>query len=99
MVNSFQIEFKKSNSILNLGRYIEYRDIAIQIKSGNYDSALCSSELGASSMYDDLKNCFADNDCKDEFENKVHDVAPEILGKAPIEFNYKDIVSGIRSCE
>lgn len=94
------MEFKKSNSMLNLGRYIEYRNIATQIKSGNYDSALCSSELGASSMYDDLKTCLADNNCKDgEFENKVRGVAPETLDKTPLEFNYRDIESGIRSCE
>ncbi len=85
--------------MLNLGRYIEYKDIAIQIKSGNYDSALCSSELGASSMYDDLKTCFADNECKDDkFENKVRDVAPEILNKVPLEFNYRGIKGGVRSC-
>ena len=74
-------------------------DIAIQIQLGNYGRALCSSELGASSMYDDLKTCFADNDCKNEFGNKVRDVAPEILSKVPLEFNYRAIKHGIRSCE
>ena len=50
-------------------------------------------------MYDDLKSCFSDNDCKDEFAKKVRDVAPEILDEAPLEFSYSDIKDGIRSCE
>ena len=85
--------------MLNLGRYVEYRYIAAQIKSENYSRAICSSELGASSMYDDLKTCFVDNDCNGEFEKKVRDVAPEIFGEAPLEFKYRDKINGIRSCE
>ena len=99
MLNSSSVEFKKINSKVNLGRYIEYRDIALQIKSESYDSATCAAELGASSMYDDLKSCFANNNCEGEFAKKVQNVAPEVLGEAPLVFVYRDIKNGIKSCE
>ena len=99
MLNSLKIEFKKSLSMLNLGRYVQYRDIVTQIKSGNYSRAMCSSELGASLMYDELKTCFIDNNCNGEFEKKVRDVAPEVFGEAPLEFKYRDEENGVRSCK
>lgn len=91
-------EFKKVNAPVVLGHYTIYRDIAVNIKESEYAQAKCSAELGASSMFDDLKACLADHGCKDVIEEKVRKSAPEVLGEAPMEFVYWKSEGKIRSC-
>lgn len=99
MLSGLSQEFNRSNASLNLGRYTEYRDIALDIKASKYEIATCSAELGASAMYDDLKSCLANQGCKDAVEPKLREVAPEVLGEAPLRFTYLKGKDGIRLCK
>jgi hypothetical protein len=78
---------------------MEYRDIALNIKAGRYDSAKCAAELGASAMYDDLKSCLANQDCRAAVEQEMRKAAPEVLGEAPLKFTYLKSKDRVRSCE
>lgn len=99
MMKSLSSEFSKSNARVNLGRYAEYRDIVIYINDREFDKAMCSAQLGASAMYDDLKSCLSNLDCKAALEQEVRNVAPEMLGDAQLKFKYLEIKDGIRTCE
>lgn len=99
MLSSISNEFKQANAHVNLGRYMEYRDIALDIKAGRYDSAKCAAELGASATYDDLKSCLASQDCRAAVEQEIHKAAPEVLGESPLKFTYLKSKDRVRSCE
>jgi len=98
ILNSLEVDFNKSNASVNLGRYVEYRDIALAIKAEKLDRAICISELGASSMYDDLKSCLANQNCSVALKGKIHEAAPEILDEAPLKFNYIKRGDKMRLC-
>ena len=98
MLNSLEANFNKSNASVNLGRYVEYRDIAVAIKAEDFDRAICISELGASSMYDDLKSCLASQNCSIALKEKIREAAPEVLDEAPLKFNYIESKNNMRSC-
>ena len=78
---------------------MDYRDLALAIKTGKYDYAVCDAELGASGRLDYLKACLADHDCRSSVEQHLRKVAPEVLGEAPLKFTYIASKNGIRSCE
>jgi hypothetical protein len=99
MLDEFERDFALSNANVNLGRYVEYRDVALSIKSGNHSRALCISRLGASAMYDDLQTCLQSKDCGSNLEREIRDAAPEILGAHPLGFAYIGSVDGIRTCD
>ena len=99
MLSALLEQLNRTNASLTLGRYTEYRDIALNIKAAKYDNAKCSAELGASAMYDDLKFCLADQRCKVSVEQKIREAAPEVLGEAPLKFTYLKSKDGIKSCE
>lgn len=99
MLHALSEQFNQTNASLNLGRYTEYRDIALAIRMGKYDNAKCSAELGASAMYDDLKSCLANPNCRAVIERETRKVAPEVLGEAPLKFTYLRSKDGIRSCK
>lgn len=99
MLSSLSKEFNRTNANVNLGRYTEYRDIALVIKASRYDKAKCSVELGASAMYDDLKSCLTNQNCRGAIEQKMRAAAPEILGEAPLKFTYIKSKDGVKSCE
>ena len=99
MLSSFSKEFKQADAEAILGRYDEYKYIALGIKEGKYNKAKCAAELGASAMYDDLKSCVTDQDCRVVIEQKLHEVAPEVFGDAPLKFSYINSKDGIKSCE
>jgi hypothetical protein len=98
MLDVVERDFIRSNAAVNLGRYVEYRDIALSVKSGNYGKALCISSLGASAMYDDLQACIASQECAINLESQIRNAAPEVLGEAPLEYEYYEINNGVRSC-
>jgi len=89
---------EKADAQVALGRYTIYRDMAKDIKTGRYERAQCSARLGASSMYDNVKTCLAKSECRDSIEKKAHEVAPELLGEVPLEFEYLESKNGIRHC-
>lgn len=99
MLRSLSKEFNKENAIVNLGRYTEYRDIALDIKANHYDKAKCSAELGASAMYDDLKSCLANQDCRAAIEKRTREIAPEVLGESPLKFTYLKSKDRVKTCE
>ena len=78
----FFTEIKKGNARVVLGHYTIYRDIAANIKERKYDEAKYSAELVAGAMFDSLKECLADHECRDVIEKEVRKNAPEILGEA-----------------
>lgn len=85
--------------LVDLGRFnVEYRDIAVAIKAGRYESAKCAADLGASAMYDDLKSCLANQDCKAAAGHEIQKAAPEVLGEAPLKFTYLKSKDRVRSC-
>lgn len=99
MLSSFSEQFNRANATVNLGRYSEYRDIAVDIQERRYEDAKCFAELGASAMYDDLKSCLASKDCGEAVKQKIHEVAPEVLGETPLKFSYIKSKNGIKSCK
>ncbi|MHB8624413.1 MAG: hypothetical protein ACYC9J_15265 [Sulfuricaulis sp.] len=96
MLSAFTREYTNAQSGDDLGSYINYRYIALAIKARQYENALCNAELNASNRYDDLKACMADEACKTAIEEEVQKLAPEVLGKAPLQFTYIPRKDGIR---
>lgn len=92
-------EFEKANASIMLSHYVQFRDFAKSIKTGELDNARCSAELGASSNLDDVKACLANDDCKAAIEKEVPQMAPEIISGSPLGFDYKKRVNGVRRCE
>jgi len=84
---------------ITLGRYVEDRQIVLDIKGGNAGKAKCMAELFASNMYDDLKSCLGKQNCRSAMEQKIHQFAPEVLGEVAMPFTYIESKNGIRSCE
>ena len=101
MNRSFRNELWKSNTELNLGRYVEYRDISLDIKAGKYDYAKCPADLGASELYEKLQSCLKSQECKLTLDKlDARKIAPELFDKTPAGFKYYAInKEGIRSCE
>ena len=101
MNRSFRNELWKSNAELNLGRYVEYRDISLDIKAGKYDYANCPADLGASELYEKLQSCLKSQECKLTLDKlDARKIAPELFDKTPTGFKYYAInKEGIRSCE
>jgi len=99
MFSTFAIQDRRTSGAVDLGLYLEYRDIALDILAKEDDKALCAAQLGASGRYDDLKACLASQDCRIAIEQRVRERAPEVLGEAPLKFTYIAAKDGIRSCE
>ena len=99
MLSAFAREYEKSQAVVNMGLYADYRYIALAIKAKQYEYALCNAQLGASSRYDDLKECLASQDCKLTVEEDLRRDAPEVLGQAPLGFTYIKSKDGIKSCD
>lgn len=99
MLKAFAIEVKKANAEVSLGLYMDHRYTALAIKEKRYENALCAAQLGASTRYDDLKACLANEDCRPTIEQELRKDAPEVLGEAPLKFTYIAAKDGIRSCE
>ena len=98
MLNALAAEDNRASAAVDLGLYLEYRDLARDIVAKQYDRALCAAQLGASGRYDDLKACLAAQGCRGAVEQRVQQRAPEILGAAPLNFEYISAKDGIRSC-
>ena len=93
-------EFERANAEVNLGRYMEYRDIIVSVNDKEYGKAKCYAQLGASAMYDDLKSCVAEADCGNSIMRKINDNAPEILDDGTLNFTYLERnKNGIRLCK
>lgn len=99
MIESFSKEFKRAEVETDLGRYSEYKYMILNIYDKKFDTVKCAAELGASAMYDDLKSCIAEQDCRGAIEKKLHETAPEVLGEIPLKFSYVKSKNGIKSCE
>lgn len=91
-------EGKNAEAEIALGQYTIYRDLAKHIRANQLSDALCSVSIGASSSLDDIKACLADGNCAQLISGKVAEVAPEIVEKAPLPFEYLKSKNGIRSC-
>jgi len=98
-LNAFATQERTANGAVDLGLYLDYRDIALAITGKQYDRALCAAQLGASGRLDDVKACLAIRDCRIVLEQRVRQSAPEITDGAPLPFRYIAARDGIRSCE
>jgi hypothetical protein len=92
-------EFEKANAEIMLSHYVQFRDFAKSVKTGNLDNAKCSAELGASSNLDAIRTCLKNNYCKAAIEKEVSQQAPEIISGSPLAFDYKPADGAIRRCE
>lgn len=99
MSHAFAREERTANGAVDLGLYLDYRDIAGAISGKQYDRALCAAQLGASGRFDDVKACLAVQDCRIAIEQRVRQSAPEVTGAAPLPFGYIADKGGFRSCE
>jgi len=82
-----------------LGHYATYRDIALDISAGRVGKAKCNANLGASAMFDGVKDCLLEESCKARLQQFVLQSAPEISGGAPIPFEYIATKDGRKSCD
>jgi hypothetical protein len=82
-----------------LGNYTTYRNIALAVRAGDDETALCYAELNASLMYDSLSACVANGLCGGDIEKGIRKIAPEILGDAPLTFKYIKNSAGGRRCD
>jgi hypothetical protein len=92
-------EVKNANAEIELGNYTIYRDIASDINLRKYAAAKCLADLSASSMFDDVKACAANQECKKTLETKIRANAPEVFGEATLKFIYLKSKDGIKSCQ
>lgn len=98
-MKNFFDEAEKADAHVLLGHYTGYRDIAINIKKANIAEAGCLAELSASAMFDSLRVCIADLDCRSGIEKKARETAPELLGESPLPFGYISSKEGIKTCK
>jgi len=98
-LRSFVKQYKASEIRVDYGRYIDYRNIAMNIEKKKYDYAKCSADLSASSLYDELTECLSDQECSKLIDkDKEYKVAPELFDKKPLGFKYYADKNGIRTC-
>jgi len=98
MLHLLALDFDKTNASVNLGRYVEYRDIAAAIKAGDLSRAICISELGENAMYNDIKSCLANQGCSIVIKENIREAAPEILDQTPLKFDHIKRKGNIISC-
>jgi len=94
VLGELAIETDKADAQVGLGLYTSYRNIALNIKASDYDDAICLAELMASSIYDDLRECWSNELCRPAIEEKVHQEVQEITGKVPLKINYRKTRNG-----
>lgn len=83
-LSHFRQDFESAMGHASLGHYRAYRDITLGITAGNYENAGCRAEMLASAMLDSIKECSTRVGCKEAIEKKAREVAPEVLGEAPV---------------
>lgn len=81
-----------------LGHYSIYRDISAEIGSAKFDKAKCNADLGASAMFDGVKGCLSDANCRAGLQQMALTIAPEILGDGTIPFDYVSTKNGRKEC-
>lgn len=92
-------EVEKADAEVVLGHYTIYRDIAKALRMAKHDDALCSAELAASSMFDDVKECMTKQECANAITKTSERSAPEVLTQSkPVDFHYLPSQDGIRRC-
>lgn len=91
-------KFNEANMPVILSHYKSYRNIARAIELQNHDMAKCHAQLGASVMFDALRACVDDINCKNIIEKRIREDAPEVEGKLPMGFEYMQTKKGIKSC-
>jgi len=84
---------------ITLGHYTTYRDIALDIDAGRIGTAKCNAELGASAMFDGVKDCMLEEICKTRLQQLVLQNAPEISGGSIIPFVYAATKDGRKNCD
>jgi hypothetical protein len=92
-------EVEKADAHLLIGHYTGYRDIALDLIGGNSEKAKCLAELSASAMFDSLKTCVGNAECLNAIERNLRVDAPEVLGEAPLKFDYLKSKNGIKICQ
>ncbi|WP_275100414.1 hypothetical protein [Sedimenticola hydrogenitrophicus] len=93
--------FKQYNKVkyqVMLGHYTTYRDIAVNVREGNYQLAKCNAELTASALLDSLETCINDRGCKAFIEQQVKEHAPEVMDKNMLKFDYIQTIDDIKKC-
>jgi hypothetical protein len=95
----FVRETNAAAASVSFGHYINYRNIAVDVKAAKYDNALCQAQLTASSFLDELRACAADATCKVSLQKEARQLAPEVFGGAPVPFTYIESKNGIRRCD
>lgn len=91
-------ETQVADAQITLGHYTIYRDIALDIDAGRIGKAKCNAELGASAMFDGVKDCMLDGSCKAKLQQFVLQSAPEISGGVPVPFHYIATKGGRKNC-
>lgn len=66
-----------------VGHYVAYRDIALEIRKGDIRFAECHAELMATQLRDVGSRCMADSDCKRTWYERIRTSAPELVGSGP----------------
>ena len=87
--NKYEQIFKLNAAYDQLYAYVHMRNIALSIKSKNYDYAECNAEFVATVVYDSLQECTHDNACRNEISAKLMEQAPEILINKKMLFERK----------
>ena len=95
----FSREFIKAKHATVLGNYLAYRDIARELKNGQFELARCNAELMAGAMFDTLSTCLEDDVCREMFDEKLSEVAPEIFDKMLLKFDYRYTIDELKKCE
>lgn len=95
---SFVAQVKKANAEVALGNYLVYRDIVIDLEAGNLRRAKCNAQLGASAMFDGVKECLADTRCNRNIGPAADKSAPEIKGGEKAPFEYLETKGGKKYC-
>lgn len=92
-------ETQVADAQITLGHYTTYRDIALDIGAGRIGKAKCNAELGASAMFDGVKDCMLEESCKARLQQFVLQSAPEISGSVSIPFEYIATKDGRKNCD
>jgi len=95
----FVSETEKAEAKVTFGRYLQFRYIAEDIKAGRDDHVKCGIDIGASTYFELVRECYEDDACRPAIEGSVLKNAPEIISGADLPFEYIRLRKGIRYCD
>lgn len=87
-IESSQVRDSYLSTINAAAAYSAHAEIVEALNDKKSAKALCLLNLQASAEVNQVRACLADIDCKRLVEDKVREIAPELLANGPLRVTY-----------